>query len=429
MAIETFLSLAKAAGHGPLPIPQRSAPLSGITPGSDFYEMFTGGNSTASGESVTERTALNLAAVYGSVRLLAEVEASLPCHVYRYRASGIGKDKATDSYLYPLIHDAPNNEMSAFLYRLYMRQNRALWGNGYALPFWNAAGRLDSLWPLRPDLMQVYRNPNGTKVYDYDNGDAGSMMGGRKVSGRYLSADLIHVRGIGDDLVGYSPIRLHREGLGLAKAAEKFGASFFRNAARMSGILEFAGKVRDIPESMAVFNEKYAGAMNAGKILGIDQGSKFVSTTIPPEDAQYLQTRAFQRTEVYMMYGVLPHMMGDTEKSTSWGTGIEQQTIGFYTFTLAPSLEMTEQEMNLRLLNSGLFIEHNVDGLLRGDAKTRAEVNHVKRNDGVINADEWRALENQNPIGGYEGSVYLVQGAMIPVSSAGQQQSNNNPQK
>jgi len=382
-----------------------------------FIEALAGGHRTDSGEIVTPNTAMNFAAVQGAIRLLSEVEASLPCHLYRRHADGRGKDRATDSYLYTLLHDSPNPEMTAFQYRQYMRQNRAAWGNAYALPVWSGTGRLKALYPLRPDWMRVYRNVNGTKVYDYQPACG-------PFAGRYLPQDIIHIRGMGDDLVGWSPLKLLRQGIGLGLAAERFGASFFRNGARHSGILELAGKVKNLEETTERFNEKYAGAINAGKTLVIDQGSKFVATTIPPEDAQYLQTRSFQRSEIYLIYGIPPHMMGDTEKSTSWGTGIEQQTIGFLMFTLGPSLEMTEQEMERVLLPGGtdLFIEHAIDGLLRSDAKTRAEVLQIKRQNGVINADEWRAYDNENPIGGEVGQAYLVNGAMVPVAAALQKQ-------
>jgi HK97 family phage portal protein len=156
-------------------------------------------------------------------------------------------------------------------------------------------------------------------------------------------------------------------------------------------------------------------------VLVIGGGSKFVSTTIPPEDAQYLATIRASRDEIWMIYGIPPHLMGDTEKSTSWGTGIEQQVLGFLKFTVRPSLEMTQQAFEMVLLGRGergLFIEFDVDGLLQADAKTRADVLAVKRQNGIVNADEWRALDNQNPIGGEVGESYLVNGTMIPVTVA-----------
>lgn len=379
-------------------------------------EALTGGYRSDTGEIVNPTTAMYFAAVQGSHRLLSEVEASLPCHLYRRRPEGRGKDRASDSYLYPMLHDSPNPEMTAFQFWQYMRQNRAGWGNAYALPKYSATGRWTEIWPLRPDWMTVCRNVNGTKIYDYQPGWGPN-------GGKYLSSEIIHVRGMGDDLVGWSPIKMLRQSLGIGISAQRANAAFMRNGARMSGILEIQGKLdpKKQDDTAEKFNDKYSGSHNTGKVLLVDQGSKFVSTTIPPEDAQFLATIKLSREEVYLIYGIPPHLMGDTEKSTSFGAGIEQQVLGFQKFTLRPSLEMTQQEFEFKLLGRGergLFIEFDVDGLLQADAKTRADVLQTKRQNGIINADEWRAMDNQNPIGGETGEAYLVNGTMIPVTLA-----------
>jgi HK97 family phage portal protein len=372
----------------------------------------------ADGQAVTPSSAMSFAAVQAAHRLLSEVEASLPCHLYRRRPDGRGKDRASDHYLYPLLHDSPNQEMTAFQFWQYMRQNRAAWGNAYALPLYSDNGRWTEIYPLRPDWMYVYRNPSGTKIYDYR-----PASGGQQFKGIYFPRDIIHVRGMGDDLVGWSPIKLMRQGIDVGMSAQAAQAAFFRNGARVGGILEVQGKLDPArkAEQTEDFNRKFAGAANTGKVLLVDQGSKFVATSIPPDDAQYLATTSATASQIWSIYGIPPHMMGDTEKSTSFGAGIESQVLGFQKFTLRPSLEMTQQAVEMVLLGRGertLFIEFDMDGFLQADAKTRAEVLAIKRQNGIVNADEWRALDNVNPIGGEIGGAYLVNGTMIPVTVA-----------
>lgn len=443
--IETFMSLARAAGHEPLPLitsahANRSA-WGNDTPNADALFLSgegtgdirdTGWYWTDSGENVTPNTAYNFAAVQAAHRLLSEVEASFPCHLCRRSADGRSKERAFDNYLYPLLHDSPNDEQTSFQFWQTMRQNRASWGNAYALLKWSSNNRWTQFIPLRPDWMKVGRNSNGVKVYEYRPGS------GQPYEGNYISSDLIHVRGMGDDLTGWSPIKLMRQNIGWGLAAARSAAAFYKNGARPSGVLTMPGKIQtgangEPSEAEETFQKRYAGAHNTGRTLIIGDGARFVTTTIPPEDAQYLETIKDAGRFVWMVYGIPPHLLGDTEKSTSWGTGIEQQVLGFQKFVVRPSLEMTQQEFEYKLLGRGereLFIEFDMDGLLQADANTRAQVLAVKRQNGIINADEWRALDNQNPIGGEEGSAYLVNGTMIPVRVALQKTATpTNPQQ
>jgi HK97 family phage portal protein len=422
MAIETLADLVLTRGGYDMSAPERRSNTL-ADPDPWLLEAF-GVQRTASGESVTPQSALTFAAVQAAHRFLSEVEASLPCHLYRRRfdASGNetpGKDKARDYYLYSMLHDAPNEEQTGFDFWQAMRQNRAAWGNAYALPLYSGTGRWTGIYPLRPDWMSVTRNAAGQKIYQY-------RPGWGPFERNYLASEIIHVRGMGDDLVGWSPIRLMREGIGLGMAAARSSASFYRNGARMSGVLSMPGKVRPgfdgkpSPEEQS-FQDKYTGAHNTGKVLVIGDGSKFTSTTIPPDDAQFLETVKDAGRFVWMVYGIPPHLMGDTEKSTSWGTGIEQQVIGLQKFTLRPSLEMTQQAFERVLLGvreRGMFIEFDIDGLLAGDAKTREEVLALRRQNGIIKTDEWRSLVNLNPLGGEEGEALLVNSTMVPIKTA-----------
>jgi len=413
MAIETLADLVLMRGGYDMGAPMQRTEPGQISPSALFGDDLEAWISHSdSGEIVTPSTAYNFAAVQGAIRFLSELEAGFPCHLYRRLAGGRGKERARDHYLYPLLHDSPNDEQTAFEFWQAMRQNRAAWGNAYALLRWAANGKWTQAIPLRPDWMRVTRNPAGRKLYQY-------RPAWGPHAGDYLPDDLVHVRGMGDDLVGWSPIKLLRQDIGRGMGAGKASSAFFKNGARMSGVLTAQGKIRD--EDADSFNKKYAGAHNTGKVLVIGDGSKFVSTTIPPEDAQYLETIKDAGRFVWMVYGIPPHLMGDTEKSTSWGTGIEQQVLGFQKFNLRSSLEMTQQAFELRLLGRGnreLFIEFDMDSLLQADAKTRADVLGVKRQNGIINANEWRSLDNQNPIEGEAGEAYLVNGTMIPVTVA-----------
>jgi HK97 family phage portal protein len=420
MQIETFGNLVLERGGFDLsnPIVQRSNPPPAP---SDLFavdtELWT--NHTDSGEVVTPNTAKTFGAVQGAWRFLGATEASLQCHLYQRRPDGFGRDRAVGNYLYPILHDSPNEEQTSFEFWQAMRVNRAAWGNAYALLKHSGAGRWTEMIPLRPDWMRVTRNPNGTRIYQYR-----PAWGPHE--GNYLASDVVHVREMGDDLEGWSPIRLLREGIGVGMAAQRATGAFYKNGARMSGVLTSDKPVRPGPDGSPSpeeesFQRKYAGAHNTGKVLVIGGGSKFTSTTIPPDDAQFLATVKDASRLVWMAYGIPPFIMGDTEKSTSWGTGIEQQVIGLLKFTMRPSLETTQQAFEMKLLGRGnrdLFIEFDIDAFLEADAKTQAEVFAIMRQNGVIMTDEWRAKKNLNPIGGEEGEALLVNGTMIPIKVA-----------
>lgn len=377
----------------------------------DWLIQELGALRTSSGERISPASAIEYPPVMACVRVLSEVESSLTAHIYRDMDDG-GREKAKGHPAYRLLHDEPNPEMSAAVFRLYMRQNRCLWGNSYALPMWSN-GVLTAIWPLRPDWMRVFRNTNGTKSYEYQ-----PQFGPH--AGRYLEGEIIHVRGLGDDMVGYSPIRLMRESIGLGKAAEKFGSAFFANGCKFGGILEVAGKMRDPEKTERDFQEKYAGAARAGRVLAIDSGSKFHATTIPPDDAQFLQTRSFQRTDIYGAFGVPPTLVGDPEKSTSWGSGIEQQSIGFVVYTVTPSLVLTEQEINRKVLGDRFFLKHNVGSLMRGDMTARQSFYGAMVDKGIMDRDEIRELEEMNRRGG-GASKLTVQSQMIPLDDIGKE--------
>ena len=206
------------------------------------YSFFMG-NSTA-GKPVTERSAMQMTAVYSCVRILSEAVAGLPLHLYRYKEDG-GKEKALDHPLYRLLHDEPNPEMSSFVFRETLMTHLLLWGNAYAQVIRNGKGEVIALYPLMPNRMTVDRDGRGQLYYKYttSSDDAPTMQGGVSYLG---SSDVLHIPGLGfDGLVGYSPIAMAKDAIGMAIACEEYGAKFFANGAAPGGVLEHPGTIKD----------------------------------------------------------------------------------------------------------------------------------------------------------------------------------------
>lgn len=421
--MDTLYSLWRESGHDPAIIGARGE-VKPISSGSSWsgpgdIEQWPGVQELIyqqTGGAVTERGAMNYASVYASVRILAMIDGALPVHLFRDRPNGIGQDPVTKDYRFTLLHDRPNQEMSAPLFRLFMKQNRCLWGNAFAWIEWGPSGRADAIWPMRPDWMTVYRLKSGRKVYHYEPQDQHATR-----AGYYDPDEMLHFRGMGDDLVGWSPIRCARMGIELGMSAVTFGKNFFNNSARPGGILT-VDKLNPklVDDAQADFDKKYASAARAGRTLVIDGNSKFTAVTIPPNDAQYLETRQFQGGEISSkIFGVPPHLTGDTEKQSSWGTGVEQMSIGFVTYTILPDCVLQEGEIDMKLLGGGLYCKYNMHGMLRADYKAQQEGLQIQRRNGIINGDEWRATEERNPIAGGLGQIYIVEGNMTTLDKVG----------
>lgn len=369
-----------------------------------------GGGRSAAGVSVSANTALQSATVFACVRILAETVASLPLIVYR--RLGRGKERAADHYLYPILHDQPNPEMSSFEFREALMGHLALWGNAYAEIERDGAGRVVALWPLRPDRMSVARE-NGLLIYRYRLGNGEVTLPPRSV---------LHIRGLsGDGIVGYSPIRLAREAIGLALATEEFGARFFGSGARPAAILQHPGKLSEEAQKRLrqSVEEAHSGLSRAHRLMILEEGMQWHQVGIPPEDSQFLQTRSFQVEEIARIYRVPLVLLQHTEKSTSWGTGIEQFMIAFVVHTVRPWLVRWEQAIRRDLFLPGergtYFAEFLVDGLLRGDVESRYRAYATARQWGWLSANDIRELENMNPIEG--GDVYLTPLNMVPAGS------------
>ena len=377
---------------------------------------------TTSGKPVNERTAMQTTAVYACVRILAEAIASLPLHVYEYQDDG-GKKLVHDHPLYYLLHDEPNPEMTSFVFRETLMSHLLIWGNAYAQIIRDGAGRVLGLYPLLPDKMDVQRDDRGNIYYVYSRNSDENPMFKEYGNIKLKAEDVLHIPGLGfDGLIGYSPIAMAKNAVGMTLACEEYGASFFANGANPGGVLEHPGVLKDPSKVRESWNSVYRGVNNAHKIAVLEEGMKYQQIGIPPEEAQFLETRKFQINEIARLYRIPPHMVGDLDKSSF--SNIEQQSLEFVKYTLDPWVIRWEQSLQRSLLLPGekgkYFIKLNVDGLLRGDYQSRMNGYAVGRQNGWFSANDIREMENMNPIPDEEGgNLYLVNGAMTKLADAG----------
>lgn len=376
-----------------------------------YYNSF--GNPTDSGETVTGYKAMTTSAVYACVRIIAETVASLPLHVYERQDRG--KRRATDFPLYSILHDSPNELMTSFEFRELMQANLLLWGNALAEVDYNGRGGINQLWPLKPDMVHEVKTQGGRIFYKYQRPDN---------SIEWISSNTVwHIKGLGaDGLWGYSPITMMRNAIGISLASEKTAGSLYKNGIQLNGILKTPGVLSEdaygrIADSWAT---RYGGTSNAHKTAILEEGLEYQQLSMSPEDSQFLETRKFQITEIARAFRVPPHMLADLDRATF--SNIEQQSIDFVTNTIRPWLVRWEQSIQKNLILSRYqnryFSEFLVDGLLRGDAKTRHETYSIGRQNGYYSANDIREMENKNPIP--DGDVYLVPLNMVPAGDVGQ---------
>ena len=362
-----------------------------------------------------------MTAVYSCVRILAEAVAGLPLHLYKYTDGG-GKEKALDHPLYLLLHDEPNPEMSSFVFRETLMTHLLLWGNAYAQIIRNGKGEVIALYPLMPNKMSVDRDANGQLYYTYTRStDEAPTMQGMTVT--LKPSDVLHIPGLGfDGLVGYSPIAMAKNAIGMAIACEEYGAKFFANGAAPGGVLEHPGTIKDPQRVRESWQSTFGGSGNANKIAVLEEGMKYTPIGISPEQAQFLETRKFQINEIARIFRVPPHMVGDLEKSSF--SNIEQQSLEFVKYTLDPWVIRWEQSIMRSLLSDSekkeYFVKFNLEGLLRGDYVSRMNGYAIGRQNGWMSANDIRELENLDRIPAEEGGdLYLINGNMLPLKDAG----------
>lgn len=387
--------------------------------GSNLSFLFGG---TTSGKSVNERTAMQTTAVYACVRILGEAVAGLPLHVYKYRSDG-GKERVSTHPLYYLLHDEPNPEMTSFVFRETLMSHLLLWGNAYAQIIRDGRGRVLALYPLLPSKMSVSRAKNGELIYTYYR-DSGERKENPDYGMITLRRDeVLHIPGLGfDGLVGYSPIAMAKNAIGMALATEEYGATFFANGANPGGVLEHPGVIKDPQKVKDSWNAAYQGNGKQHRVAVLEEGMKYQSIGIPPEQAQFLETRKFQINEIARIFRVPPHMLADLDKSSF--SNIEQQSLEFVKYTLDPWVVRWEQSLQQSLIlpseKSSVFVKFNLDGLLRGDYQSRMTGYATGRQNGWLSANDIRGLENMNRISEDEGGdLYLVNGNMTKLKDAG----------
>jgi HK97 family phage portal protein len=365
-------------------------------------------NSSA-GKRVTFDTAMQLSTVWACVRLISETVATLPLMLYRTNGDG-GRVLAVNDPLYGLLHDSPHADLTAVEFWEGATLGLLLRGNAYAEKIY-IGDRLVSLSPLNGDLVTVDRNDRGARVYRYAD-----PRGYRTIS----EDRMFHIRGFGGGGdVGLSPIAYARQSIGTALATDELAASMFANGARPTGLLTIDQVLK--PEQRAQLKtnivEPFVGSQNAGGIMVLEAGMKFQPVTMTPHDSQFLETRAFHVEELCRWFQVPPFMVGHTEKSTSWGTGLEQQMLGFLTFTLKPYLSRIEQAISRSLIpvaqRGVMKPEFKVEGLLRTDSAARSAFYAVMVTNGIMTRNEVRRLENLPPMEG--GDDLTVQSQNVPL--------------
>ena len=351
---------------------------------------FLGPGKTAAGVGVDEPSALGMSAVWRAVNLLAGTAAGLPLQGYK-QDGDVRLRVGLESQAARLLDD-PHPDMTPFEFWETVYGHLLLWGNAYVRKVRNRLGHIVELWAIHPGRIRAGRADDGAKVYEGDRG-----------LHAWTDYEVLHIPGFGyDGICGVSPIRLARQGLGLALAAEEFGARFFGSGSLMSGILQTEQRL-DQGQANALkaqWKAKVSGLGNAHDVAVLDSGAKFQQMSIPPGDAQFIESRQFQITEVARMYGIPPHMLMQTDKSTSWGSGIEQQGIGFVIYTLRPWLTRVEQRVTKMLKPGSVYARYTVEALLAGDSAAQAAYFTAMFNLGALSTNEIRGLKELPPVEG-----------------------------
>lgn len=369
------------------------------------------GMSTPSGVSVSQDKALGITAFWAGVRTISQTIAGLPCKTYERTATG--RRLATEHPVYKVLQTRPNPLMTPFTFREIRAAHCLTWGNSYAEIEYDGAGKIIALWPLMPDRTGAEAK-DGKKVY-------WTIINNEKV---YLDASrVLHVPGLGfDGMQGYNVVRMHRDSLGLTIAANEYGATFFGNSGRPSGVLTHPGSP-DPSERAQIreqWNQMHSGLTRAQRTAVLWGGMDFKPITIPPEEAQFLETRDTQIEEIARILMINPIFLQHFSKVTTWGTGVVQFLTAFAKFTILPWLEREEDVLNYDLFTPAdrerYYVKYSIEELMRGDPKMQAEIFEIERRNGILSADEWRELQERNPLPDGLGKDYYMPWNMAPVS-------------
>ncbi|OAZ61302.1 Portal protein [Acetobacter pasteurianus] len=377
---------------------------------------FLAGGPTYSGKMVSVDTAMQLDTVWACTRLISDTIGAMPLKLYQRSADGNSSTLARDHPLYRVLYNAPNSDMTGMEFWSAMVACLMLWGNAFAQVIWSDAGakRVIALYPLRPDRMTVTRDTTGELIYTYT------------YQGQTLTleeSEILHIKGYClDGMMGMSPISAGRQQMGSAMAAEETASRMFANGLLSQTYIKSPDWLDDtkVMRAKEIMNE-YRGAVNAGKTPLLEGGWTVESIGMNPEDAQLLQTRAFNVETLCRWFGVAPVMIGHMSKSTAWGSGLEQMNLWFLTYTLQAWLVRIEQAITRCLLlpteKETYFAQHNVDALLRADSQARTQLEAAQVQNGIKTRNEIREKEGLAPIPG--GDIPTVQAQMIPLTDVG----------
>tara|TARA_R100000655_G_scaffold13953_4_gene31407 strand:- start:1610 stop:2881 length:1272 start_codon:yes stop_codon:yes gene_type:complete len=398
--LQRWFGAKGTAGADPRASTQSSGGGTLVTSPDQLEDVMRGAGMSGSGMPVTPETAMRQGVVFACVRIRSGVLANMPIHIKR-RVDARTREDASDHPLWKLFRRRPNRWQTPSQFKRMLQAHLLLRGNAYAMIV-RSRGRVIGLVPLHPDRVTVVQNDDHSLVYTYRRKNGGITV--------LPQGEMMHLVGLSlDGIVGVSVISYARETVGLAAVMENHGATTFKNGARVSTVLKHPGKLG--PEGLvflqASLDEYRSGGESEGKALILEEGMDVSPLAMTAEDAQWLESRKFSRTDISMFFGVPPHMFGDTEKSTSWGTGIDSQTQGFVTFTSEDDLTTWEETINRDLVGDGepdVYARFNRAALIRGDIKTRWGAYVQGLQWGVWSPNEIRALEDENPREG--GDVY-----------------------
>ena len=376
-----------------------------------------------SGEQVDEKSAMQIVTVYACVRLLAESVAQLPLHLYKVTDDD-GQEKAKDHPLYRILYREPNPEMTSFSFWEAVMTHLLLWGNAYAQVVRDGKNSVLGLYPLLPENVEIDRTDKGELYYIY-HAYTDEVPGETNKDIIFRRDEILHIPGLGfNGLVGFSPIAMMKNALGTTIAVEKYGSSFFKNNGQPLGVLEHPGVLKDPQKIRDNWMDTYGGPNNAHKIALLEEGMTYKPISLPPEDSQFLSTREFGVEEICRIFRVPPHMVQDLKRATF--SNIEHQAIDYVVHTLDPWLVRIEKAIVKDLLvekeKDDYFPKFNVDGLLRGDYKSRMDGYSVGISTGIISPNEARQKENMPPLPEDDGgNFHIVNGTFIRLKDVGQQ--------
>lgn len=379
----------------------------------DFETYFYAGAKSNTGVRVTEESALKFSAVYACVRAISEDIGMLPIELRKWRDIN-NKSKGSDiDYAHPLndcLSYEPNSEMNAMTFSETLQSHILLSGNGYAYKYYDGRGRINKLKLLDWKSIAPVRI----------NGEIKYSCGAESNKIEFEKWEIFHIPGLGfDGLTGRSPVRMAMEAIGLGLAAEEFGARFFSNGANVGGVITMPGSIKDKEGLKKEFNEKWGSLEKSHKVMFLEEGMKFEKMVMPLNEAQFLETRKFQVEEIARIYRTPHHIIQHLDHSTF--SNIEHQDLEYTKHTLLPWIRRWEQAIDTQLLTkndrmAGYFAIFNIEELLRGDSITKANTNHIKRQDGVITGNEWRSTDGMNPRPEPEADKLIINGNMRDIS-------------